>query len=86
MNPDQPPPTVGEKWGAYELHADGWWRLWGAGNKDEPEAAAWEWFCGAHPHEAHAEDPEAFWQYFKTRSTVTREEMERLLRETDKEL
>lgn len=47
------------------------------------EQTAWECFAGAHPHEAHAKDPNRFWAYFQGRCPgVTREEMARMLAET----
>jgi hypothetical protein len=50
----------------------------------EAEHVAWEWFAGAHPHEAHAKWPDRFWQFFQSRCPgVTREQMERTLTETD---
>ena len=50
----------------------------------DSEEVAWEWFCGAHPHEAHAKDPERFWEHFKKmRPGVPREVMVRLLMETE---
>lgn len=49
----------------------------------QAEQTAWEWFAGAHPHEAHAKDPDRFWVYFQARRPgVTREEMARMLEET----
>ena len=50
----------------------------------EAEQVAWEWFAGAHPHEAHAKWPDRFWEFFQSRRPgVTREKMARTLRETD---
>ena len=50
----------------------------------EAEKVAWEWFAGAHPHEAHATWPDRFWQLFQSQCPgVTREQMERTLAETD---
>ena len=48
---------------------------------------AWEMFCHAHPHEAHLSDPEAFWDYFKSRhaARLSRDQMVALLKETDHE-
>lgn len=49
----------------------------------EAEADAWEWFCGAHPHEAHAKDPDRFWERFrKACPGFTREQMMGFLEET----
>jgi hypothetical protein len=49
----------------------------------EAEQVAWEWFAGAHPHEAHAKWPDRFWTFFQSRCPgVTREQMERTLMET----
>lgn len=50
----------------------------------EAEQVAWEWFAGAHPHEAYAKWPDRFWQFFQSRCpSVTREQMERTLMETE---
>ena len=50
----------------------------------EAEQVAWEWFAGAHPHEAHAQWTDRFWAFFQTRCPgVTREQMKRTLMETD---
>jgi hypothetical protein len=50
----------------------------------EAEQVAWEWFSGAHPHEAHAEWPDRFWAFFQVRCPgITQEQMERTLMETD---
>ncbi len=44
---------------------------------------AYEMFAKAHPVECHANDPGKFWQLFHSkRPDVSREEMERLLKET----
>lgn len=41
-------------------------------------------FAAAHPIEAHAHDPERFWQYFHKRApNVTREQMVALLKECE---
>lgn len=53
------------------------------GAEAEAEQVAWEWFAGAHPHEAHEKWPDRFWDLFQSRCPgVTREQMERTLMET----
>ena len=48
------------------------------------EQIAWEWFAGAHPHEAHELNPERFWALFQTKCPHrTREDMLRGLKETE---
>ena len=43
-----------------------------------------EVFAKLHPHEAHSEWPDRFWAFFQKQCpNVSREEMERLLAETD---
>jgi hypothetical protein len=50
---------------------------------EECKAIAWAIFCNAHPHEAYANDPEAFWDHFhKLSPNITREKMIALLKET----
>lgn len=50
------------------------------------EETTWRWFAEAHPHEAYATWPERFWQLFQElRPGVSREEMERVLSETERE-
>ena len=48
------------------------------------EKDAFDCFAGAHPHEAYETYPDCFWEYFQRRCPgVPRDEMERMLRETD---
>mgnify|MGYP001567577261 CR=1 FL=1 len=47
---------------------------------------AWECFAWAHPHEAHEQWPERFIAYAHRRTGLTREEIERTLRDTKEEL
>jgi hypothetical protein len=48
------------------------------------DTVAWTWFAEAHPHEAYAMDQDKFWEFFRAiRPGVSREKMERVLRETD---
>ena len=48
-----------------------------------PEADAFATFAAAYPHEAHETWPDRFWAYFqRVRPGVSRETMERVLRET----
>lgn len=50
----------------------------------DPETVAFEMFANIYPHEAYASHPEEFWRYFQQRQPgVSREEMERLLAETE---
>lgn len=50
------------------------------------EQVAWEWFAEAHPHEAHAQWPDRFWEFFHAKVPhVTRETMERVLADTNKQ-
>lgn len=50
---------------------------------DCEEAVSWGWFCGAHPHEAHAKDPDRFWEVFRKKCPgVPRSEMVRMLEYT----
>lgn len=52
----------------------------------ESEQVAFEWFAGAHPHEAYAKDPERFWAFFQTQCPgVSRDAMIRFLEETNTE-
>ena len=47
------------------------------------EAAAFATFAAAYPHEAYETWPDRFWAYFqRVRPGVSREAMERVLRET----
>lgn len=47
------------------------------------EQVAWEWFAGAHPHEAYAKDPDRFWCFFHRRCPmVRRDEMAKMLEES----
>jgi len=44
---------------------------------------AWRMFCDTHPHEAYAQDPEAFLAYVRIRAPhVSREQVVQLLKET----
>lgn len=53
---------------------------------DELDEIAYEMFARAHSHEAHAEDPEWFWQFFHRECpTISRERMEQMLSETAEE-
>lgn len=53
-------------------------------NDQEIEEFAWESFAEAHPHEAYETWPERFWQFFHAKAPhVTREQMERTLKETE---
>jgi hypothetical protein len=48
------------------------------------EEITWRWFAEAHPHEAYSSQADRFWKFFlECRPGITREEMERLLRETE---
>ena len=48
------------------------------------EQWAWEAFASLHPHEAYETWPERFWAYFQTqRPGVSRDAMERVLKETE---
>jgi hypothetical protein len=50
------------------------------------EETAFRSFAYLHPHEAYATWPDRFWGYFQTMAPgKTREEMETLLRETERE-
>jgi hypothetical protein len=47
------------------------------------EELAFRIFADMHPHEAHVLNPDRFWEYFHLRcSSISRDEMERLLKET----
>ena len=49
----------------------------------DAEQTAWEWFAGAHPHEAHAKWPARFWLFFHAKCpNVSRNRMKQLLKET----
>lgn len=49
----------------------------------DAEQVAWEWFAGAHPHEAYAQSPDRFWEYFKSQCHgVNREEMVKMLEDS----
>lgn len=48
------------------------------GNETDAECKeiAWEMFCTAHPHEAHAHDAEGFWRFFHAKyPDISREQM-----------
>jgi hypothetical protein len=48
------------------------------------EQWAFETFATTYPHEAHAEWPERFWEFFQhNRPGVSREDMERIMAETE---
>lgn len=48
------------------------------------EQTAWEWFAGAHPHEAHAKCPDRFWEFFQSKCPgVSREQMVATLKVTE---
>lgn len=50
--------------------------------RDEDDDISFGWLAMMYPHETHATYPERFWGYFQTQCPgVSREEMERLLRE-----
>lgn len=54
--------------------------------EEELDDAAFEAFAMLHPHEAHAKWPDRFWEIFQTQFPgVPKEEMEKMLRETDPE-
>lgn len=47
---------------------------------------AWLMLCRAHPHKAHAYDPEHFWTMFQKEAPgVSREEMLAMLKDTEEE-
>jgi hypothetical protein len=46
----------------------------------QAEEIAFRFFAAAHPHEAHADQPERFWHFFSEECPrVSREVMEKLL-------
>ena len=48
---------------------------------EQCKGLAWQMFCSAHPIEAHAHYPDAFWEFFHARAPdVTREQMEAILK------
>lgn len=50
----------------------------------ELKKMAWEMFCQAHPVEAHAHDPMAFWKFFQSVAPgVSKKRMLQLLKECD---
>lgn len=53
---------------------------------DEMTEEAFANFAALHPHEAHAEWPDRFWETFQRQFPgVPRDAMEKMLRETDPE-
>lgn len=53
---------------------------------DAMDELAWECFAWAHPHEAHALDPERFMAFaLRKKPGATRADIEQLLRETANE-
>lgn len=50
----------------------------------ECKEVAWQMFCKAHPIEAYAHDPQAFWRFFQTVAPgVTHKRMIELLKECE---
>jgi hypothetical protein len=58
--------------------------LTGQETDEQLEQIAWAMWCHAHPHEAYAHDPEAFWKFFQgVVPNADRAAMVAMLKETE---